>query len=237
MGDRDSPEYLLMGFFEGLVASHPCSRMQAREGDCVVFDRGRFRGVVTAVAASEGWMQVRVDLGAGKVGTQVLGWPAPTSTCPRPWELLQSSPRRSALVPSVVPGKQTRCLGIDAESVGPTTSNGKGRSSALERPRKHPNGSDEAEMVAMQHKCAKYRAKLSASESVGVEAKSGDERAGREHREENLSPGKRADYEKKLQHWETKLRKWNARAEKSASAKRRKRLKREREAERERVQG
>jgi hypothetical protein len=97
----------------------------------------------------------------------------------------------------------------------------------------------------MQHKCAKYRAKLSASKggvgSAGVDAKAttadhdrsidtNPERDGVRD-DEYLSPQKRLDYENKLKHWENKLRKWKERADQRASAKREKRLKREQKRE------
>ena len=248
MTGRDGPEYLLMGFFDGLVGSRPRSRTHAKEGDQVVFDGGRFRGMVTTVAASEGWMQVRVDLGAGKLGTQVLGWPAPTSVCPREWELVHSSPRHAAIVSIGVRGEQNGGSSGEARRTGqhrsPERSNGltdlDHRSPTRKRSRKQHIDSHEAEVVAMEHKCAKYRKKLSASESMGERKDATiDELARR--REGNLTPRERMDYESKLQYWENKLRKWNARSENRASAKRRKRLRREREREpepeRERVHG
>ena len=235
---RDGPVYWLPGFFDGLIESR--SKTQPREGDEVVFDCGRFRGVVSTVAASEGWMQVRVDLGAGKVGTQVLGWPAPTSTCPREWELVHSSPRGSAGASSSIRGEQNQGSRGEARRTGQhrppssdleramsnqsTNSSKERRSSSRKRSRKEQIESDKAELVAMQHKCAKYRKKLSNSESMGVDARA----------VARLTPRERADYENKLQYWENKLRKWNARAEKRASAKRRERLRREREREQER---
>ena len=66
---------------------------RARQGDRVLF--GRFRGIVDVVNRASGTMQVRVDLGGGKVGTQVLGWPAPTLACPRQWDLCPESPPRA----------------------------------------------------------------------------------------------------------------------------------------------
>lgn len=250
MAGRDNPEYLLMGFFDGFVGSRQSFRAHAREGDTVVFDRGRFRGVVTAVAALEGWMQVRVDLGAGKIGTQMLGWPAPTPACPREWELARSSPRRPALASSSVRGEQNGDSGgevrhagqhrspDDAEhagSNGPSRSRSD-RSSARKRSRKQQTDTHEAEVEAIEHKCAKYRKKLGASESMSMDAKvaAAGGHAERRGREESLTQREQMDYESKLQYWENKLHKLNARAEKRASAKRRDRLRRKREQERDR---
>jgi hypothetical protein len=250
MTGRDGHEYLLMGFFDGLVGSRPGSRAHAREGDTVVFDRGRLRGVVTAVEALEGRMKVRVDLGTGNVGTQILGWPAPTPSCPREWELARSSARHLAPASSRVRGEQNGDSGGEvrnagqhrspddtehAGSIGPSHSRSD-RSSARKRSRKQHNDTHEAEVVAIEHKCAKYRKKLSASESMDVDASAAavDEPAGRRGREESLTARERKDYEEKLHYWESKLQKLNARAEKRAIAKRRERLRREREREQER---
>ena len=242
MTGRDGPEYLLMGFFDGLVGSRPRSRTHAKEGDQVMFDGGRFRGMVTTVAASEGWMQVRVDLGAGKFGTQVLGWPAPTTVCPREWEVVHSSPRHPATVSTGVRGEQNGGSSGKVRRTGqrrsPESSNEltdpDHRSSERKRSRKQHTDSHEAEVVAMEHKCAKYRKKLRASESMGEgKAATADKLAGRRRHEGSLTARERMEYESKLQYWESKLRKWNASAENRASAKRRKRLRRERERERE----
>lgn len=302
------PGYLLMGFFDGFCAQ--ASRPRARVGDRVVFDRGRFRGAVTAVTASDGLMQVRVELGGGKVGTQVLGWPAPTPAFPREWELCAGSPRRPAQsrgeqqppAPAAQVGRRQHSsrrdprLGVSGppgrhatgQRTGRSTpprplappplpvprassaggSSGEGRrssdrhvgsgsrssrhsgeqpSSSRKRSRAQQADNDEAEAVAMQHKCAKYRAKLSASKgkggvgSAGVDAKAttadhdrsidtNPERDGVRD-DEYLSPQKRLDYENKLKHWENKLRKWKERADQRASAKREKRLKREQKRE------
>ena len=91
-------DYLLMGFFSVAVLAPAAQTRRgrgrpARQGDRVVF--GRFSGVVDAVSKADGCMQLRVDLGGGKVGTQVLGWPAPTPAWPREWDLCPESPPRA----------------------------------------------------------------------------------------------------------------------------------------------